>query len=234
VKIRKRLIVYIVILVILVAALLVLFLSDRNNKNTQSSELESATQSFLDKAKSESGNLEYAQEIDNASLNANSNSDFNSVFSNNTNTVQSITVNNSSKVVKISGHTVLGVITISKIGIKYPIIQYTDQNSLNIAICKYSDDKKLNDLGNVAIVGHNMSNGLMFHNLDKLSNGDVIQITDATGQTITYQVNSSYVIEPTDTDCLKTTDASKRTITLITCVTGDFSKRLVVTAAEIS
>ncbi|MCL2859966.1 MAG: sortase [Oscillospiraceae bacterium] len=138
-----------------------------------------------------------------------------------------------SKTAKIDGQTILGVIKISKINIQYPIIQYVNENSLDIAICKYSSDKNLNDFGNVVIIGHNMLSGLMFHKLDKLGNGDSIQITDATGQTITYKVNDTYIINPTETDCLKTTDSTKREITLITCCTNNFNKRLVIKAVQV-
>jgi len=232
VKVRKRIIVYIAILIVLLAALLVLFLYDRNNRNVQSNELDSAAQSFLDKLKNGAGDSEYEQEINDASLGTNADGDLTNAFPDNA-AMQAPILDSSSKVAKINGQTILGIITISKIGVKYPIIQYVNQKSLNISICKYSQDKKLNDLGNVALIGHNMSNGLMFHNLDKLKDGDIIQITDASGQTITYGITSSYIIEPQDTDCLKTADPEKRELTLITCVTGDFSRRFIIKAEEI-
>ena len=236
--IRKRLILYLILLLVLLTAIFLLFSHDRNNAINKNDELAVGVQDFFNQIKSEANNPEYSQEIDAASVSNNTENDFSNLFSDVTAQNATVSTTNttkvsSSKVAKINDYTILGVITINKINIQYPIIQYINSSSLNVSICKYTSNKKLNDLGNVAIVGHNMLSGIMFHNLDKLVKGDKILITDAKGKTITYQVYDTSVVNPNDTDCLKTTDLSKREVTLITCTTANFSKRLIVKAMEV-
>ena len=50
----------------------------------------------------------------------------------------------------------------------------------------------LNNEGNSVIIGHNYRNGTMFSNVDKLTNGDYIYITDMTGRKVKYQIYSVY------------------------------------------
>ena len=78
--------------------------------------------------------------------------------------------------VYIEGHRVIGTIRIDKLGIEYPIIEYVDANSLNIAINKYIGPN-INELGNVSLLGHNMRSGLFFSRINGLENGDIVKLT---------------------------------------------------------
>lgn len=46
---------------------------------------------------------------------------------------------------------ILGIITIDKIGIRYPIIEYIDDSYLNYSICKLSGPN-INEQGNVSLI----------------------------------------------------------------------------------
>ena len=133
-------------------------------------------------------------------------------------------VQTQSKSITISGVTVFGKIKIDKIGIEYPIIEYTDSNALWKSICKITNNN-IDGTGNLCLAGHNMRNLTMFGNLRKLSNGDTIEITDLKGNKYIYEVYDKFYIEPTKVDIMNRT--SESVVTLITC-NDSSDKRLIV------
>ena len=80
--------------------------------------------------------------------------------------------------VYIDGHRVIGTIQIDRLEFEYPIILYTGDESLNIAICKYPGPD-INELGNVSLLGHNMRTGILFGRLHQLSIGDIVVLTNS-------------------------------------------------------
>ena len=69
--------------------------------------------------------------------------------------------------------------------------------------------------GNVGIAGHRTTHGAPFYSLNKLHPGDLIYLTNTSGQTFTYQVTSQLIVAPNDTAVLNPTPT--RTLTLTTC-----------------
>lgn len=132
---------------------------------------------------------------------------------------------------QIGGYKVIGIINIPKINIEYPILEKTDKTSLNLSITKFWGEK-LNQKGNVVLAGHNNLNDKMFGKINKLENGDIVEITDSQMVTVKYQVFSKYVIDPNDINCILPVDENSREITLLTCTNGN-KNRLVVKAREI-
>ena len=124
----------------------------------------------------------------------------------------------------------VGIISIPKIGIEYPILDVTNEKSMKISIPKFWGNN-VNDIGNFTMAGHNNIDDTMFGATDKLKNGDKIQMTDLSGKTIEYEVFSQYIIDPNDVTCVNSVDPETREITLITCKNGR-SNRLITKARE--
>lgn len=132
---------------------------------------------------------------------------------------------------KIGEYKVIGIINIPKIGIEYPILEKTNKESLDLSITKFWGEK-INQKGNVVLAGHNRLNNTMFGKIDKLENGDIIELTDSQMVTVKYQVFDKYIIDPNDIDCIFPIEENTREVTLITCSNRD-KNRLVVKAREI-
>ena len=81
--------------------------------------------------------------------------------------------------------------------------------------------------GNMAIAGHRTTYGKPFGNIDRLKQGDTIEVTTPIGGCV-YQVSRApYVVPPTDVSVLEPT--SERSITLTTChPRGSAAERLIV------
>lgn len=132
---------------------------------------------------------------------------------------------------EIEGYKVVGIINIPKINIEYPILEKTNKESLKLSITKFWGEK-INQKGNVVLAGHNNLNNKMFGKIDRLENGDIIELTDSQMVAVEYQVFDKYIIDPNDINCIFPIDENTREITLITCTNRD-KNRLVVKAREI-
>ena len=133
--------------------------------------------------------------------------------------------------VKYKGYDVVGIISIPKLEIEYPIIDKTDEEAMKVSITKFWGNN-VNDIGNFTMAGHNYIDGTMFGGTKKLNVGDLIEMTDLLGRTIEYQIFDKYVIEPNDVECIKSVEENTREITLITCTNGR-NNRLIIKAREI-
>lgn len=132
---------------------------------------------------------------------------------------------------EIEGYKVVGIINIPKINIEYPILEKTNKESLKLSITKFWGEK-INQKGNVVLAGHNNLNNKMFGKIDRLENGDIIELTDSQMVAVEYQVFDKYIIDPNDINCIFPIDENTREVTLITCTNRD-KNRLVVKAREI-
>ena len=131
---------------------------------------------------------------------------------------------------EIEGYKVVGIINIPKINIEYPILEKTNKESLKLSITKFYGEK-INQIGNVVLAGHNNLNNKMFGKMDKLENGDIIELTDSQMVTIKYEVFDKYIIDPNDISCIYPVDENSREVTLITCTNRD-KNRLIEKARE--
>jgi len=132
---------------------------------------------------------------------------------------------------EIKGNKVVGIIGIPKIDLEYPILEKTTVESLKLSITKFWGNR-INEIGNVALAGHNNLNGTMFGKVDSLEKGDVIELTDIQIVTLKYEVFDKYVIDPNDINCIFPVEENTREVTLITCINGD-NNRLIIKAREI-
>jgi LPXTG-site transpeptidase (sortase) family protein len=130
-----------------------------------------------------------------------------------------------------TSYTVDGILNIPSLEINYPIIDETSEELLKISLNKYWGGEP-NTVGNYVIVGHNYKNKKMFGKLSQINVGDTVELTDLTGTTVTYEVYSKYVVDPTDTSCTSQLTNGNKEVTLITC-TNYGTQRLVVKAREV-
>lgn len=135
------------------------------------------------------------------------------------------------------GYKVIGIVKIPKIEIEYPILEIGDIDPENakvpmkLSIIKYWGEN-VNDYGNLSIAGHNNYDGTMFGKTKKLQIGDIVEMTDLTGQTISYSIYDIFVTDPNDVSILLPKDEKIREVTLITCTNGN-KERLILKAKEI-
>ena len=127
-----------------------------------------------------------------------------------------------------TSYTTIGTVNISSIGVYYPILSTTSTELLKIAPCKFWGPNP-NEVGNLCIVGHNYKNDKFFSKVPNLENGDMIDITDLSGRTITYLVYDKYIVDPEDVACTSQETNGRKEITLITC-TNDNAQRYVIKA----
>ena len=130
-----------------------------------------------------------------------------------------------------NGYNVVGIINIQKLGIEFPILDITNDDSMKVSVTKFWGNN-VNDIGNFTIVGHNNLDGTMFSNTKKLKIGDEIVLTDLSGKTLKYRIFDKYIIEPNDVSCTESVNKDQREVTLITCTNGR-RNRLVIKANEI-
>jgi sortase A len=88
------------------------------------------------------------------------------------------------------------------------------------------------DEANVYIAGHrlgypNTESWLTFWDLNKVSVGDEIYVTDANGTKYTYKVFKTLIVRPSDTH-VTATEPGKNILTLQTCTLPDYGQRLIV------
>ena len=145
-----------------------------------------------------------------------------------------ITNNNTSSqsTTTYKGFAVVGTIQIPDIDLKYPILEKLSTTSLKTSVVLMYTAQGLNNEGNSVIIGHNYRNGTMFSDVDKLTNGDFIYITDTTGRKVKYQIYSMYRASGSESDYITRNTNGKREISLSTC-TDDSKARTIVLAREV-
>lgn len=111
---------------------------------------------------------------------------------------------------------VLGIITIEKIGIRYPIMEGTGSKVLNAGIGHLPEIAQIGEVGNTVLCGHNGSRyGTFFTPLNQVVKGDEVSILDKDGEIHLYEVTETFVINPYD-NSIKTQGDSEK-LTLFTC-----------------
>ncbi len=131
---------------------------------------------------------------------------------------------------KYKGFDVAGKIEIPKTKIKYPILTVATVSSMKVSIgIVYGPGP--NKVGNTVLMGHNYRNGALFSNNKKLEVGDVVYITDLTGQRLKYVIYNKYVTTSTDFDYATRDTEGRREITMESC-TDDSKERLILYAKE--
>ena len=140
------------------------------------------------------------------------------------------TTQTGAKKVTYKGYNVVGTIEIPTIDLKYPILEKTTVDSIEVAVAVLYGPGP-NKVGNTVIVGHNYRNGDFFGKNKRLKMGDKIYITDTSGTRIKYNIYNIYETTPDDGDYIIRDTNGKREISLSTC-TDNSKARLVIWAVE--
>lgn len=124
----------------------------------------------------------------------------------------------------------LGNIKIPKISLDLPILATSTVGSLKVSVA-FQYGVGINQVGNSVILGRNLQDGTLFSDIDELSVGDYIIITDINDDVVNYKVSDVYETSDSDTEFMERDTGGKRGITLSTSNdNGDM--RLIVTAEE--
>ncbi len=110
-----------------------------------------------------------------------------------------------------------------------PIVEGTDDDSLNRAVGHIAGTSKPGMEGNSGIAGHRDG---FFRGLKDIAQGDVIQL-ETLGATQSYRVERTWIVDPEDVSVLDSTPT--RSLTLVTCYPfyfiGSAPRRFIVRAA---
>ena len=125
----------------------------------------------------------------------------------------------------------IGIVSIPKINITYPILSKTTDGLMKIAPCKFHGANP-NEVGNLCIIAHNYrKKGLFFSDVKNLVIGDIVEIQDLNQRSIKYEIYDMHTVNPDNVaDTTQKTDGRKE-ITLITC-TDNGKQRLIVRCKE--
>lgn len=125
--------------------------------------------------------------------------------------------------IRVTGNAI-AVLDIPAYGIRGQIVEGTDDETLKNYIGKFEGSAEPGQIGNFSLAAHNNIYTELFRNLHKVQVGDKIIIVTKTHE-YTYQVTSTTVVDPSQTEVLDW--SNKREITCITCTSGA-TKRVVV------
>lgn len=113
------------------------------------------------------------------------------------------------KSVEVDGNNYIATITISSLNLKLPINENYSYDNLKKSPCLYYGSLNTK---NFVICAH--AYDIHFKNIDQLSNGDIIIITDINNNSYHYQVELVEEMNPTDIDEMLNSDFD---LTLFTC-----------------
>lgn len=122
----------------------------------------------------------------------------------------------------------VGCVSIPAIGVKsFYLWEGETTSSMSKGLGHFSGTSVWN--GNVGLCGHNRGSTYVIGAIKSLSKGDKVIYTTSQG-TRTYKVETVTTISSTDWSYLEPTTDNR--ITMITCVSGDYSRRWCVQAVE--
>ena len=126
---------------------------------------------------------------------------------------------------------VVAEIRIPSIDVKKYVVAGVSVKDLRKGVGHFPNTPFPGQLGNAAIAGHRTSYGQPFYRLDKLREGDDIQVSTILGGTYVYVVTGSEEVSKNDYHVISNSDPSVATLTLVTCTPiGTASRRLIVYA----
>lgn len=122
----------------------------------------------------------------------------------------------------------IAYLSIPSLGIEYPVLSKTSEALMKVSLNKYWGANP-NQVGNMCIVGHNYNDNRFFGKLNQIQMGAEIIITEMDGESLSYYVYETDMIDPYDTACTSQKTNGKKEITLITC-NVDGSQRFIAKA----
>ena len=131
------------------------------------------------------------------------------------------------KLAEIDGNSYVGIISISDLGIRLPVMSEWSYENLKISPCRYSGRA---DNGSLIIAAHNYSSH--FGNINSLSVGNEMVFIAADGTEYRYEVIQIDTLDGTDVEGLLANDSGNWDMTLFTCTLSGQS-RVCVRAEQI-
>lgn len=131
------------------------------------------------------------------------------------------------KIIKATGDEgMIGILEIPEINQELPIIGKWSYSLLKISICRYKGPDP-NEDGNLVLIGHNYKSGAHFGDLDKLSVGSELFLTNTkTGERVRYEVYQIKHIAPDAFSALKSFHGPAG-LTLMTCRNNGTNRLLI-------
>lgn len=124
-------------------------------------------------------------------------------------------------------------ISSESIGLNKIVVAGVDYKALQKGPGLFDGSPLPGQVGNVAIAGHRTSYGAPFGRLNELGVGDTIVLTRGTS-TYTYQVyKEPFIVDPSQTDVVKTLDSTVAELTLVTCHPKWTSKNRLIVKAKL-
>lgn len=125
----------------------------------------------------------------------------------------------------------IGIVTIPKLNITYPILSKTTDALMKVSACKFHGANP-NEVGNLCIIAHNYrKKGVFFSDVPTLVVGDIVEIQDLSQRTIQYEVYDVHTVMPNNVDDTTQKTNGRKEVTLITC-TNDSKQRFIVRCKE--
>ncbi|RJX37868.1 class D sortase [Paenibacillus pinisoli] len=110
----------------------------------------------------------------------------------------------------------IATIRIPSIKVNLPVLEGATQKNMKYAAAHLTETAPIGEVGNAAIAAHRMrAKGKLFNRLNEVKEGDKI-IVETKGETYTYVVTGTSIVEPTDVSVLNYNKTDRR-LTLITC-----------------
>lgn len=126
----------------------------------------------------------------------------------------------------------LAVLRIRRIGVEVPVLEGTDEGTLNRAAGHIADTAAPGEDGNCGIAAHRDG---FFRALKDARVGDIVDLETRHGA-LTYRVERIWIVQPEDVSVLDPTPVS--TVTLVTCYpfyfVGSAPQRYIVRAVRLS
>ena len=125
----------------------------------------------------------------------------------------------------------IGIVTIPKLNITYPILSETTDELMKVAPCKFHGANP-NEVGNLCIIAHNYKRkGVFFSDVPTLVTGDIVEIQDLSQRTIQYEVYDVHTVNPDNVEDTSQKTYGRKEVTLITC-TDDGNQSVIVRCKE--
>ena len=123
----------------------------------------------------------------------------------------------------------LAVLRIPKIRLEVPVLEGTDNLTLNHAVGRIAGTARLGEPGNIGIAGHRDG---FFRGLKDVTVGDTVELKSLTG-TVAYKVDQVSIVAPRDVSVLNPKPGPS--LTLVTCYpfyfVGNAPRRYIVSAS---
>lgn len=121
------------------------------------------------------------------------------------------------------------VLYIPSVDIKAKVFDGMDKPNLTKGVARDLNTAKIGEYGNCVIAGHSsVKYDCIFNQLKDLSIGETITAYAEDGVSYTYTIMYKYVVKPTETGILRTTDENIRQLTLYTCTDGGENRLVLV------